>query len=286
MSVKLSLSKDMTALIRNSKTPQNINTNVRNRVFSFDKSCMATDWLDNDPFKTAFFNSLSLGFPIGEKSFIDSVRPFFDEISDPQLKKEMRIFFGQEGMHRREHNKYNELLCLSRGYDSKKIDSQWQRRVNQINAFDSKLNVLAATVAAEHFTAIFAENILNGWNMNNIPNEMKSLWQWHAHEEIEHKSVAFDVFLHAGGNYKLRKKMMIQFTLHYMFDLTRVIIMLLNHDKQLWKWKTLKSGVKFILGQEGFLRKHWSLYIDFFNKDFHPWDHDNRYLLNNKDNKT
>jgi predicted metal-dependent hydrolase len=269
----------MTVLIEQSKTPKDINANVRNRVFNFDKINMATDWLDNDPFKTAFFNSLSLGFPIGEKSFIDSVRPFFDEIPDPQLKKEMRIFFGQEGMHRREHNKYNTLLCTARGYNAERIDAQWQRRIEQINAFDNKVKSLAATVAAEHFTAIFAENILRGWQMENVPNDMKALWQWHASEEIEHKSVAFDVFTYAGGSLVMRKKLMIQFTLHYVYDLTRVIIMLLHHDKQLWKWRTLKSAAKFIFGKNGFLRKHWVLYVDFFRKDFHPWNQNNKNLL-------
>lgn len=260
--------------------PEDIDIKVRNRSFNFTDQYLNTDWLDGDPFKTAFFNSLSLGFPIGEKSFIDSLRAYSDEITDVKLKKDMSVFFGQEGMHRREHQKYNELLCSARGYDLAKSEAQWQRRVNKINTFDDKSKVLAATVAAEHFTAIFAENILKGWHMNSLPDEMKVLWQWHAKEELEHKSVAFDVFIHTGGSYRMRKKLMIEFTLNYIFDLSCVMFMLLRHDKQLWKWKTLKSGLKFIFGRSGFVKTHWSLYMDFFKKDFHPWDHDNRHLLN------
>jgi len=270
----------MTVLMQASRMPEDIDLQVRNRNFQLQEKHLESDWLDNDPFRTAFFNSLSLGFPIGEKSFIDSVRAYSNDITDKKLKMEMSIFFGQEGMHRREHQKYNELLCSKRGYNLEKLEAQWQRRVDQINNFDCKSKKLAATVAAEHFTAIFAENLLKGWNMEKVPEDMKSLWLWHASEELEHKSVAFDVFLHTGGSYKIRKQLMIKFTLHYTFDLTCVMLMLLRHDKQLWRWKTLKSCLKFIFGKQGFINTHWSLYMDFFKKDFHPWQHDNRNLLN------
>ena len=53
---------------------------------------LSKDWLDNDPFKTAFFNALSMTFPDGERFFIDSVRHYKDEVKDPKLKKEMSGF--------------------------------------------------------------------------------------------------------------------------------------------------------------------------------------------------
>ncbi len=33
-------------------------------------------WLDNDPFKTRFFDAVSTLFPVGEKIFITCVRDF------------------------------------------------------------------------------------------------------------------------------------------------------------------------------------------------------------------
>ena len=63
----------MTVLLQSSGMPEGMEIEVRNRHFELQKY-LGTNWLDNDPFKTAFFNSMSMSFPVGEKSFIDSVR--------------------------------------------------------------------------------------------------------------------------------------------------------------------------------------------------------------------
>lgn len=269
----------MTELLQPSRMPEGLEIKVRDRKFHLSDEILRADWLAEDAFKTAFFNALSLGFPIGEKSFIDSVRAYFGTVTDAKLKNEMRAFFGQEGMHRREHLKYNELLCKLRDYDLIKVEKIWKRRVAQINSYNDPMLALAATVAGEHFTAVFAENLLKGWQLQKLPEEMKELWLWHAREELEHKSVAFDVFNNIGGTYCIRRKMMISFTYHYITDLFTVILYLLHHDKQLWKWKTLSSGIRFLFGKKGFLRTHRVQYNTFFNKNFHPWDHDNQNLL-------
>ena len=42
-------------------------------------------WLDNDAFKTRFFDAMSLIFPPGEKFFMVTVRDFRDRVTDPKL---------------------------------------------------------------------------------------------------------------------------------------------------------------------------------------------------------
>ena len=269
----------MTVFLQSSRMPEGMEIQVRNRKFNLQEQ-LGEDWLDGDPFKTAFFNSMSMSFPVGEKSFIDSVRAYSDKIDDPKLKKEMSGFFGQEGMHRREHQKYNESLCEQRGYDLDKLESRWIKRVGQLNKRGKKIIVLGGTVAAEHFTAILAERLLLGWDLDGMSKEMKELWLWHAGEELEHKSVAFDVYQQVGGTLGLRKFMLRIFTYHFFVDLLSCTFSMLRHDKQLWKWTTFKSGWKFMFGKKGFIRELWPQYKMFYKADFHPWNHDNSYLLN------
>ena len=53
---------------------------------------------------------------------------------------------------------------------------------------------LAGTVAAEHLTAILADDLLrNKGHLENADPAISKLWYWHAIEETEHKAVAFDV---------------------------------------------------------------------------------------------
>ena len=43
-------------------------------------------WFGGDPFRTRFFDAMSLLFPEGEKFFIACVRDFRDDITDPELR--------------------------------------------------------------------------------------------------------------------------------------------------------------------------------------------------------
>ena len=71
--------------------PEVLNLEARNVKFELSEQ-LSEDWLDNDPFKTAFFNVLSMRFPPGKRLFIDSVRQYQDEVKDPKLKEEMIRF--------------------------------------------------------------------------------------------------------------------------------------------------------------------------------------------------
>ena len=106
----------MTAINVESTMPNDVSIEVRNRTFELEK-ILATDWADNDPFLTAFFNAMSISFPTGERNFIETVRAYEDRITDAKLAKDVADFYQQEAIHSREHRKYNKLLCQQRGYD-------------------------------------------------------------------------------------------------------------------------------------------------------------------------
>ena len=61
---------------------------------------------------------------------------------------------------------------------------------------------LAVTAAAEHYTAVIAERMLTNEYLQSLGRgtEARALLNWHAFEELEHKSVAFDVYRAVGGD--------------------------------------------------------------------------------------
>jgi len=270
----------MTALPSSSNTPEGVSIKARNMSFEIEQA-LATDWADKDAFLTAIFNAMSISFPSGEKNFIDSVRVYQDRIEDPKLRSEVKGFFKQEGIHSREHRKYNQLLCQQRGYDLEELEGVYLNRI-EASKNDPKITnrvMLASTVAVEHFTASFGESFLQGKLVKNVEGPLGDLWRWHSLEELEHKSVAFDVYRQIGGDNKMRTTVMRLSMMILFWDVMKVAIKILRHDQQLWKWKTVKSMAKFLFSKQGFIRIHVPAYKAFFRDDFHPWDIDNRPLL-------
>ena len=196
-------------LPQQSRTPADVPVQPRNREHEL-AGALARDWYDEHPFKTAWFNAMSITFPLGEKFFIDSVRAFADEISDPKLQAEIRGFCGQEGYHRREHDHFNRTLCELRGYDHRYLEGRIASKIALARKTLSPLEQLAATAALEHITAILAEDSLapDFPDAGKMDPAMRRFWNWHAAEEMEHKAVAFDVFRAVGGTEQLRRRAM------------------------------------------------------------------------------
>jgi hypothetical protein len=263
-----------------SRTPADVPVLPRNREYDIAR-CLQHDWFDNHPFKTAWFNAMSITFPLGEKFFIDSVRHFADLINDPKLIEDIRGFCGQEGFHRREHQRYNETLCAQRGYDLNYLEGRLEKNIERGKKFLSPLERLAATAAFEHITAIMAESALSEDNpmINSADSAMRAMWQWHAAEEMEHKAVAFDVYRAVGGTEKMRKRAMRQATFFLMLDVMIGLVHMLRKDKKLWNVSLWSQGWKFLFFKDGILRRVWSAYKEYYRDGFHPWDRDTRPLL-------
>ena len=70
-------------------------------------------WNGGDAFLSAWFNALSMSFPVGEQFFIDSVRDGVKQLPDAERQRfaaEVAGFIGQEATHRRVHGLFNAHL--------------------------------------------------------------------------------------------------------------------------------------------------------------------------------
>lgn len=260
-----------------SLTPDNLDIRPR-RLDVATPDPLPRWWLGNDPFRSHFFNAMSVLFPDGEQFFIDSVRHYREQIKDPGLQQQIRGFIGQEAHHSREHIDYNNRL-RDLGYDIDVLVRPVKQRIRFVNKKFPPERRLAATVAMEHFTAIMADAVLRDpqWLADATP-EMRRLWRWHALEETEHKAVAFDVFMQVCGDRKILRKAMRLSTWFFLKDVTRGTLHMLRRDGQL-SFAVWWRGMRWLWGKGGFFRQLFGVYRDFFREDFHPWQHDNRVLM-------
>ncbi|MGP3791992.1 metal-dependent hydrolase [Pseudomonas sp. B392_1p] len=259
-------------------TPEGLH--IRPRQPDFDlPSPLPRHWHSGDAFKSHFFNAMSVLFPDGERFFIDSVRLFRDQIEDPELREEIRGFIGQEGHHSREHQDYNQRL-RDLGYNIDYLERGLQRRLAFVKRHLSPELQLAATCAVEHLTAILANALLSNpaW-MDGADPRLARLWRWHALEETEHKAVAFDVYQQVCGSPWLRRRAMVQSTLFFTWDTLKGMRHMLKRDGLLWNWRVWRDGLVWLWGSRGIFRPLVRDYLDFYRRDFHPWQHDNRVLM-------
>ena len=80
------------------------------RDLDVDFSKVPKYWLANSPVATAISNGVNMLFPHGERFFVRSVKHFFDQIEDPELRQQIKGFFGQEGRHAHAHDEFNDIL--------------------------------------------------------------------------------------------------------------------------------------------------------------------------------
>ena len=85
-----------------------------------------------------------------------------------------------------------------------------------------------------------------------------------------------------GGTRRQRILAMLHVTLTLSKDVLAGVVHMLKRDGQLWSFKVWKNGLKYLFGKQGLLRLMWPSYKDFFRSGFHPWAHDNREMLSER----
>jgi len=262
-------------------TPTDLTITPRDRKFERG-ALKARLWHGGRVEATAIYNALSSTFPKGEAYFVESVRQF-REGTPPKLAAEIKAFTTQEAIHSREHDAFNRRASDA-GYDLTKLEDQIERRLS-VSRERPPIVSLAATMALEHFTAILAHQLLkNPSHLAGADDEAANLWRWHACEEIEHKGVAYDTWLHAtrqwprSKRWKVKAKVMLLVTRNFLVDRTAGSLELMRQDgvTGLSAWSKL---LWYLWIYPGMFRKIAGAWLHFFLPGFHPWDIDDRDLL-------
>jgi predicted metal-dependent hydrolase len=246
--------------------------------FGFSSSKMPRYYADENPLLTAVLTTLSSAIPEGERFFVESVRAFRHHITDPELSQQISGFIGQEAFHAKEHDAFN-LALIEQGFP---VDAQERVFKVVIKALQRcpKVVQLAATAALEHYTAIIGEAMLRDPEMQaKLAPLAREFWTWHALEETEHKSVAFDVYEKISGQYALRAGSMIAISAVYWPLVLFMTFKLVADDGQLFKFRELLSGANYVLGPRGFFTRLAPKYLDYLKPGFHPTHHNTDELL-------
>ena len=267
---------DMTGAASHSKLP------IERRRVKFDFSDIEDKYFyGGNPQVSAFFAGLSVSFPPGEGEFIKSVKLFEDQITDERLKTEVKNFAHQEAHHSLQHKMLNKRL-VELGYDIAVVEKIMQQKLSEREQNWSPARRLARTVAAEHVTATWANwSLQNEKRMAQFPTSLRHMLQCHAIEEIEHKSVAFDVYKHCVDN-QLLLNWEFRLFLYYEFPLSLTLMTRGLLKKQGYKATREDRAVfkDFLFSKEdGMVTSLMPHFRAFTKRGFHPWALDDSGLV-------
>ncbi|MEY1660811.1 metal-dependent hydrolase [Isoalcanivorax beigongshangi] len=176
----------------------------------FDLADSPVHWLPKDEFASHMVNGINLLLPAGELWFCRVYNKALPMVTDPQLRKDVEGFIRQEANHARAHRQAEKWLA-DNGYDIEPVLDRANWLFGQVLGEDAlgyplltraigtkrwlvlRVGIIAAI---EHFTGMLGDWCMNsdGWDIGDPV--VADLFRWHLAEEVEHRSVAFELFEH------------------------------------------------------------------------------------------
>ncbi|GGM53661.1 metal-dependent hydrolase [Longimycelium tulufanense] len=239
--------------------------------------------MPGDPFATHVINVLHLLLPAGERWFVSVLKQALPLIRDEKIRSDVLGFIGQEAVHAEAHHSVLEHLP-SQGLDPTPYTRQieWfferilgDRELTGKAAEEWLVERLAIIAAIEHVTAFLGQWVLDARALDEIGADptMLDLLRWHGAEEVEHRSVAFDLYMHVDGRYLRRVRAMLVVAVVMSWLWARGVRFLMRTDPHLRglikpRWRDLRRTRR--LGRTpGYLDVLRSL-ARYFRRSYHP----------------
>lgn len=175
----------------------------------FDFSNVNRYYYGDNVWATHIMNGLHVLVPIGEVFFIRAVRNLLEQAPAEQ-KAELKKFIGQESVHDQVHRQFwarlREQGLPVDSFAKFFTDTAINTMEPLVEKLLGKKMLLSATVGFEHYTAALADTAFQPGSqlLPKMQKEVAEMMGWHAAEEIEHKSVAFNMLKAIDDNYLLR----------------------------------------------------------------------------------
>jgi predicted metal-dependent hydrolase len=220
-------------------------------------------WCENNPVRTHFYDGWSILFPAWEKAFVCVASHYKEKVSDEDLKARIDQFCKQELAHANAHQAHNKA------HDLGDMEARELRKARLVFRRPNHQMWLATMVSIEHMAACGARTFLKRYE--NQSSKELNLYKWHCREELEHKSLAMDLWIHFGNSRYTLKKVAALNMFYVLNSVLKYTITKCKEDGVLRKLSTIKSFVD--LGLE-LIFKSWIPYTEIFQKNFHPNNRD------------
>jgi predicted metal-dependent hydrolase len=250
---------------------------LRPRDVRFDWSALPAHWIPGEPFATHVFNVMHLLLPEGERWFVEVFKEALPLVTDDRLRAEVTGFIGQEAMHASAHQGAQDHL-REQGLDPapyvRQLEWFFRHRLNRPDGGHKWLvSRLAVIAAVEHMTAFLGQWVLDSRALDAAGADptMLDLLRWHGAEEVEHRSVAFDLFMHVDGRFANRASAIAIAVPFLLWQWSRGVRFLMAVDPRITVKPRWRDFVR--AGRTGLLPSSRQLLrsaFTYFSKSYHP----------------
>ncbi len=187
---------------------------IKARRVQFDLTQTPYHWIPDDPFASHLINGIHMILPAGELWFCRVYNKALPYVTDPDLRADVEGFIRQEAIHARTHIAAQPVLHKY-GFETDQFVQKIQFLFEQLlgdtplgspalkRVIPAKqwLIIRVGVVAAiEHFTGFLGQWAMDNTSWDKADPVMADLFKWHLAEEVEHRSVAYDLFEHLSHN--------------------------------------------------------------------------------------
>ncbi len=176
---------------------------VRHMPFEFPDEIDPV-FIDGDHDQSFRFIAGSLLLPHLEPYLIRSMRAAEKHVTDPTVLDGLKRFAAQEAQHYRMHMKFNASIRRS-GFPG--LEALEKELSDDYHRFTNTKSLRFNLAYAEGFEALTMNAIKQMMGPNGFGEDLPPFMQmieWHFVEELEHRTVAFDVYDHVCGGYWYR----------------------------------------------------------------------------------
>jgi uncharacterized protein len=213
---------------------------VRQIPFAFDEGIDPV-WHRGRPEWSHMVNGASLAMPYLEPFLIKTVTEALRQVDDPALKADVQAFIGQEGVHYKNHRRYNEILKLSYP-ELAEVEAEMEADYRRFQKRSLKWR-LAYTAGFETMTMGITEWLIRQRSelfAGSSPS-VASLVLWHMVEETEHKNVAYDLYQHLHGDWRGKAWGLLCGTFHVAWCSRKGYKRMLERDG---RWRSVSSRLR------------------------------------------
>jgi uncharacterized protein len=147
---------------------------------------------------------ISLLLPHLEPYLIRTMRSARKRVSDRRLLADLDAFVGQEGQHFRQHARFNAAMRLAGFVGLEPLEAAIEADYQRFTGSKSLRFNLAYAEGFEAFTTALSRFSFESKLLDRLHPAARELFLWHLVEELEHRTVAFDVYEHVCGGYPYR----------------------------------------------------------------------------------